>query len=80
LLLGCCTRLGTLALIVFLIPATVIFHDFWSVEGPEQQLQMAHFMKNLAILGGLLVVVGLGPGGLRFSRQKRRTRNGSGDS
>ncbi|MCS7271144.1 MAG: DoxX family protein, partial [Gemmataceae bacterium] len=49
-------------LIVFLIPATVIFHNFWAFEGQEQQMQMIMFLKNLAILGGLLLVVGFGAG------------------
>jgi putative oxidoreductase len=62
LLLGCGTRLGATALFLFLIPVTVIFHDFWAYQGREQQEQMIHFLKNLAIMGGLLVVVGAGAG------------------
>lgn len=61
-LLGCWTRLGALLLIVFLIPTTLIFHDFWAFEGAEQQMQMINFMKNLAVLGGLLFVLTYGPG------------------
>jgi len=62
-MLGVKARWGAALLIVFLIPTTLIFHDFWTYEGQEQQMQMAHFMKNLAIMGGLLLVTGLGPGG-----------------
>lgn len=62
-MLGIRARLGAAALIVFLIPTTLIFHDFWTFEGQEQQLQMIHFMKNLAIMGGLFVVAAVGPGG-----------------
>jgi putative oxidoreductase len=51
------TRLGTVALLVFIVPATLIFHNFWAVTGPEHQMQMIHFMKNLAIMGGLLLVL-----------------------
>ncbi|MEQ8787095.1 MAG: DoxX family protein [Pirellulaceae bacterium] len=62
-LLGLKARLGALALIVFLIPTTVIFHDFWTYgEASAMQNQMQHFMKNLAILGGLFFVLGSGPG------------------
>ena len=71
-LLGCYARLGALALVVFLIPTTLIFHDFWAYQGMEQQNQMQHFMKNLTIMGGLLVVTGLGPG--RFSIDSRQGR------
>jgi putative oxidoreductase len=63
-LTGFRARLGALALIVFLIPTTLIFHNFWAYTGQEQQMQMINFMKNLAILGGLFVVAGLGAGGL----------------
>jgi putative oxidoreductase len=72
-LTGCWARLGALALVVFLIPTSLIFHDFWQYTGMEQQNQMAHFMKNMAILGGLLMVVALGPGPLSFDA-RRRTR------
>jgi putative oxidoreductase len=64
-LLGLFARLGAGALIVFLVPATVIFHDFWTVEETMARMnQMQHFMKNLALMGGLLVVAALGPGRL----------------
>ena len=61
-LIGFKARWGALALIVFLVPTTLIFHDFWTYTGQEQQMQMIQFMKNLAILGGLFVVFGLGAG------------------
>ncbi len=64
LALGYKARLGAAALIVFLIPVSLIFHNFWTYEGMEQQVQMAMFMKNLAIMGGLAVVVGRGAGPL----------------
>ncbi len=50
-------RLGAIALLVFLVPATCIFHSFWALHGPERQMQMIHFMKNLSIMGGLLLVL-----------------------
>lgn len=58
LLTGLGARWGALVLFVFLIPVTAIFHDFWTYEGAVRQTEMINFMKNLAILGGLLVVVG----------------------
>ncbi|MEX1026655.1 MAG: DoxX family protein [Candidatus Paceibacterota bacterium] len=61
-LLGCWARVGAMVLIAFLIPTTLIFHDFWTYEGQEQQMQMAHFMKNLAIMGGLVLVLSFGAG------------------
>lgn len=61
-LLGWRTRLGAVALILFLILAAVIFHNFWAYEGLEQQIQMAMFLKNVSIMGGLLLLFYFGPG------------------
>jgi putative oxidoreductase len=54
--------MGALALICFLIPASLIFHNFWAFTGAEQRMQMINFLKNLAIMGGLLLVVLRGTG------------------
>lgn len=63
LALGLWTRAAAVALALFVIGATVIFHAFWAVPAEQMQPQMIHFMKNLAILGGLLYVLAFGPGG-----------------
>ncbi|OLC75116.1 MAG: hypothetical protein AUH83_08485 [Deltaproteobacteria bacterium 13_1_40CM_4_68_19] len=69
--LGFRTRWGALALLIFLVPVTLVFHNFWAVPAEQQQMQMAHFLKNLAIGGGLLIVFGRGAGA--FSIDSRRT-------
>ena len=71
LLLGLRARVGALVLFLFLIPATLIFHNFWAHSGAEQANQMMHFMKNVAIMGGLLMVVGLGSGPLSLDGRPR---------
>ena len=66
LILGYRLRWGVALLILFLIPATLIFHTKFS-----DPFQIIQFEKNLAILGGLLVLYGFGPGNLSLgSRQK----------
>ena len=65
-LAGFKARYGALALIVFLIPATLIFHNFWAYTGMEQMGQMTNFLKNLSIMGGLLLIAGRGPGPISF--------------
>ncbi|MGL5131041.1 MAG: DoxX family protein [Planktothrix sp.] len=57
LVLGYKTRLGAWLLILFLIPATVIFHNFWDV--PSEKID---FLKNLSIMGGLLMITYFGAG------------------
>jgi uncharacterized membrane protein YphA (DoxX/SURF4 family) len=54
------TRLATLALILFTIAATYYMHDFWNQLGPERLDNMVHALKNLSIVGGLLVLFALG--------------------
>lgn len=48
------------ALAVFLIVATPLFHDFWSVSGEDQQNELNHFLKNVGLLGGTLVLFSTG--------------------
>ena len=69
-LLGCKARLGAVLLFLFLIPTTLIFHNFWTFEGPQQKVQMINFLKNLAIMGGLAMVVGFGSGPMSLDRQR----------
>ena len=49
-----------LALIVFTVPATFIFHAYWGIPADQVMNQQIHFMKNLAIVGGLLSVLARG--------------------
>lgn len=58
-------RIGALLIIFFLIPVTLFMHRFWNVSDPAMhQMQFMDFMKNLALLGGaiMLVVRGTEPG------------------
>jgi putative oxidoreductase len=74
LLFGFKTRLASLALMVFLIAATVFVHGALLGSGADamaKQDQMAHIMKNIAILGGLLKFYLDGPGGYAVDRDAR---------
>jgi putative oxidoreductase len=62
LIVGFRARWGALALLVFLVPVTLVFHNFWAVPAAQQQMEMANFLKNLGICGGLLIVFGRGAG------------------
>lgn len=71
LLLGLWSRIGALGLFIFLIPTTLMFHNFWAAAPQMQQDQMAHFLKNIAIMGGLLMIVAFGPGPLSITPLRR---------
>lgn len=68
LVVGWKTRWAALVLIVFTVPATFIFHAYWGVPADQVLNQQIHFMKNLAIVGGLLSVFAHGPGRLALDR------------
>lgn len=72
LLAGWKTRWGTIALLAFLVPVTLVFHGFWAYQGAEVQLQTIQFLKNVSISGGLLVVLAAGPGALSVDERRAR--------
>lgn len=71
IVIGWKTRVGALLLIGFTIAATYFFHNFWAVEPAQYQAQFIQFMKNLSMIGGLLVLFAAGPG--RISVEGSRT-------
>jgi putative oxidoreductase len=62
ILLGFQARIGAWVLFLFLIPTSVVFHNFWAMQGMEKMDNQAHFFKNIAIMGGLLFVATFGAG------------------
>ncbi len=64
ILLGWRTRLAALGLAVFTAVITPIFHGYWAYPEAQQMMQQQAFFKNLAIVGGLLVLAAFGPGRL----------------
>ena len=44
-------RLGISALVLFLIPVTLIMHNFWVFDGMQRVSEMHSFLSNLALLG-----------------------------
>jgi uncharacterized membrane protein YphA (DoxX/SURF4 family) len=54
------TRLAAAILALFTLVATFYFHDFWNMAGAVRDANMIHAMKNLAITGGLLIMMVLG--------------------
>jgi putative oxidoreductase len=73
LILGWHTRWAALALIVFLVPATLYFHNYWSYPSDQARNQRNHFMKNVTLLGALIFVAGMGAGPLSLDNRRRRT-------
>jgi putative oxidoreductase len=62
LVVGFKARWAALALGVFTLLATVLFHAYWSAPAEQQYVQQLMFMKNLAVAGGMFLVAALGAG------------------
>ena len=63
ILLGYRARIGAWLIALFLVAITPMMHKFWTVTDPMmQQMQMIMFMKNLAMLGGALLISQFGAG------------------
>ena len=68
LVVGWKARWAALLLFLFTIPITLTFHNFWAMAGAEAAMNEIHFMKNVSIMGGMLLVAAFGPG--RYSVDK----------
>jgi putative oxidoreductase len=62
LLVGYRIKLAAVILAVFTLLATVLFHNFWAMPADQAYMQQLMFMKNIAVVGGLLMVAALGGG------------------
>ena len=62
LLVGWKTRWAAWLLALFVLIAALMAHRFWEFDAAQQANQMNHFLKNLAIIGGLMFVAAFGPG------------------
>ncbi|MBC7602816.1 MAG: DoxX family protein [Ramlibacter sp.] len=63
LLIGWQARWAALGLAIFVGVITPIFHNFWAADAAQVMMQQQAFFKNIAVLGGLLVIAAFGAGG-----------------
>jgi putative oxidoreductase len=63
-------RIGGLLLVLFLVPVTLVMHKFWGLSDPHvAEMQRVNFIKNLALLGGALMVMFHGAGPLSVDQR-----------
>lgn len=74
-LFGYRSTLGAMMLLLYWVPITIIVHDFWNKIGDSDfRIHSILFMKNFAIIGGLLMLVGKGSGRYSIRRLFATTR------
>jgi putative oxidoreductase len=69
--LGYKAKWGACLLVLFLIPVTLMMHNFWAINDPMMaQMQQIMFMKNLALLGTALFISQMGSGPLSLDNRR----------
>ena len=62
ILIGFTARWAALVLAGFTLVASFLYHRYWATPADQQMVMQLLFMKNMAIVGGLLVIAALGAG------------------
>jgi putative oxidoreductase len=76
LLFGLRTKAGAALLFAFTVASTVLLHDYWTLaDASARQTEFQIFIRNVAIAGGLLLLLGIGPGGIAIDNAGRRARS-----
>jgi putative oxidoreductase len=75
ILLGYRAKIGAWLVVLFLVPVTLMMHNFWAVKDPLMaQMQMAMFLKNVTMLGGALLISQFGAGALSLDARRNSAR------
>jgi putative oxidoreductase len=75
IVLGYRAKIGAWLLVLFLVPVTLMMHNFWAVKDPMMaRIQMAMFLKNVTMLGGALLISQFGAGPLSLDARRNSTR------
>jgi putative oxidoreductase len=71
LIVGWKTRWVAWLLALFTLIAAFAAHRFWEVDAAQYANQMNHFLKNIAIVGGFIILATTGPGALSVDGRRR---------
>lgn len=70
LVLGYQVRWAGLALALFTLVASVVFHAYWSAPADQQFVTQLLFMKNISVAGGMFLISALGAGPLSLDARR----------
>lgn len=77
LVFGFKARIAAFIMFLYMIPTTLVFHNFWALQGAARGDNQIHFLKNIAIMGGLLMVSAYGPGKLSIDGRSASNQAGA---
>jgi putative oxidoreductase len=72
ILVGFQAKLAAWIVFLYLIPTTLLFHNFWTMDGMNRIDNQIHLLKNVAIMGGLLILAANGAGGASLDASRAR--------
>ncbi|HVY57598.1 MAG TPA: DoxX family protein [Xanthobacteraceae bacterium] len=72
---GLVTRYAAILMVLFVIAATLISHRFWELQDAARRAQEINFSKNIAIIGGFVLVFASGAGRFALDRLLPRSEN-----
>lgn len=73
ILIGYKARVGAWLIIIFLIPVTIMMHNFWELaDSKEIMIQQIMFLKNVSMLGGAFMIAYFGSGPLSIDYQSAK--------
>lgn len=62
-------RIGAAALILYTLPVTFLFHNYWAMPADQQLIQSIMFFKNLGLMGGMLFIMAYGSGPMSVDKK-----------
>jgi putative oxidoreductase len=68
LVIGWQVRRAAWLLILYVLIATFMAHRYWEYDAAQYANQMAHFFKNLALIGGLMIITAFGSGSMSVDK------------
>jgi putative oxidoreductase len=72
LLVGFQTRIVALVMAIFTLAASVAGHAYWAAPADQAFVAQLLFFKNIAVMGGLLVLASAGAGAFSFDAKQNR--------